>query len=42
LLKNETLKFTNVNIEEYSLDKEIEACVLKLKLEFADIYILAQ
>jgi hypothetical protein len=24
-----SLKFTNVNIEEYCLDKDIEACALK-------------
>jgi hypothetical protein len=29
-------KFTNVNIEEYCLDKGIGACVLKLKSTFSN------
>jgi hypothetical protein len=35
------LKFTKVNIKEYCLDKDIEACALKLKSIFSNICILA-
>jgi hypothetical protein len=38
-LKKKT-KFTNVNTDEYCLDKDIEACVLKLKSTFSNICIL--
>jgi hypothetical protein len=36
-----TLKFTNVYIEEYCPDKDIEACALKLKSTFSNTCILA-
>jgi hypothetical protein len=36
-----TLKFINVYIGEYCLDKDIEACALKLKSTFSNICILA-
>jgi hypothetical protein len=37
----ENLQFTNVNIDEYCLDKDIEAYTLKLKSTFSNICILA-
>jgi hypothetical protein len=35
------LKFTDVNVDEYCLAKDIEACALKLKSTFSNICILA-
>jgi hypothetical protein len=35
------LKFTNVNIDKYSLDKDTEACALELKSTFSNTCILA-
>jgi hypothetical protein len=35
------LKFTNVNTNEFCLDKDKEACALKLKSTFSNICILA-
>jgi hypothetical protein len=35
------LKFTKINTEAYCLDKDIEACALKLKSIFSNIRILA-
>jgi hypothetical protein len=34
-----SLTFTNVNIEGYCLEKDTEACALKLKSTFANICI---
>jgi hypothetical protein len=36
-----TLKFSDINIDEYCLDKDIEACTLKLKSIFSNMCILA-
>jgi hypothetical protein len=35
------LIFTYVNLDEYCIDKDIEACALKLKSIFSNICILA-
>jgi hypothetical protein len=35
------LKFTDINVDEYCLDKDTEACALKLKSIFSNICILA-
>jgi hypothetical protein len=37
----QNLNFTNVNIDEYCLDRHIEACALKLKSTLPNICVLA-
>jgi hypothetical protein len=40
-LVQKNLKFSNINIQEYCLDNDIEACALKLKSKFSNICNLA-